>query len=403
MKKLLVLSFLVVVAGLVAWLAVRPKPPREVAFARVTREKLVSTLVTNARLEPLEFSSVRAAREGSLVGLQVEAGQRIAIGHRIAEIDARDTEAEIVASQSRIAQAAADLKLFEQGGATAALAEIESARSRAQLDLGIARNEAATLERLVARNAATRRELASVQERIRQLETDLAALERKQTSLLPPGGREAAEARLREARSSLQAAQQRLEQATIRSPIAGIVYSLPVKPGGYVRPGDEIAQVGRTDVLKAIVYVDEPELGRVSRGLLVRFTWDAMPGRQWQARLEKLPTQIVSLGTRQVGEVICRLDNRDGVLPPGANVNAEVESRVVEKALTIPKAALRREGQQAGVLLLVGTRVEWRPVETGVSSVTRVEVRQGLQEGDAVALPTETPLRPGEQVRPQLP
>ncbi|MFN7920608.1 MAG: efflux RND transporter periplasmic adaptor subunit [Bryobacteraceae bacterium] len=402
MKKLVALVFLLGLAGFVAWVMLRPAPPREVNFARASRQTLVSNLTTNAKLEPREFAIVRASREGVLVRVKAERGQHVTPGQMLAEVEAREAQSEIASAEARIAQAETELKLFDAGGNPAAIAEIETARQKATLELDTARKEVPVLERLVEKNAATKQELTQARERARQIEAELAALELKRKALVP-AGRGAIEARLRDARTSLELARSRMEQSAVRSPISGVIYSVAVKAGAFVRPGDEIAQVGRTEMLKAVVYVDEPELGRIGVGMPVQLTWDALPGRQWPAKVETMPTQISALGTRQVGEVVCRVDNGDGVLPPGANVNASIESKVVQNALTVPKAAIRREGEKIGVLLLTGETVQWRPVTLGTSSVTMTEVTGGLQPGEAVALPTETALTAGERVAPRFP
>jgi RND family efflux transporter MFP subunit len=257
--------------------------------------------------------------------------------------------------------------------------------------------------RLVERNAETREALALARQRVARLEEDMRAIERRRQSLVPQAGREAAAARVKEAEAAVELARARLGQARVLSPVAGTIYLLAMKPGMFVQPGDVLAEVGETDTVRTVVYVDEPELGKVARGMPVTIQWDAMPGRKWEGKVEEMPSQIVTLNTRQVGEVVCRIDNREGLLPPGANVNAEIRSAVAENVLSIPKAALRRGEKGPGVLVLVGDRVEFREVELGVVSVTHAEVRSGLREGDAVALPGEVTLEPGMRVNPQLP
>ncbi|HYP14378.1 MAG TPA: hypothetical protein VEQ63_10685, partial [Bryobacteraceae bacterium] len=116
-----------------------------------------------------------------------------------------------------------------------------------------------------------------------------------------------------------------------------------------------------------------------------------------------VPLQVQALGTRQVGEVICTIQNPDISLLPGTNVNADIRSSEVAGALTIPKEALRRQGNETGVLKLEGERVVWKSIRTGVSSVTRVQVLQGLVEGDPIALPIDQPINAGDAVRPVLP
>jgi HlyD family secretion protein len=135
----------------------------------------------------------------------------------------------------------------------------------------------------------------------------------------------------------------------------------------------------------------------------VSIGWDALPEQRWQGTVEKLPTEIVAVGTRQVGEVVCIIENPGLELLPGTNINAEIRSRVVENAISIPKESLRREGSQAGVLLLRDGRVAWRPIVLGASSVTRTEVKEGLHDGDAVALPSEHALSDGVAVKPVFP
>jgi HlyD family secretion protein len=134
----------------------------------------------------------------------------------------------------------------------------------------------------------------------------------------------------------------------------------------------------------------------------VSVTWDALPGREWRGTVEKMPTQIVALGSRQVGEVLCRIDNPDQRLLPQTNINAQIRTNVAENALTIPKEVLRRENGETGVFTLQGpdNTVRWQAVKLGTASVTRLEVVSGLGEDRLVALPTDVPLQTGMRVTP---
>ena len=212
----------------------------------------------------------------------------------------------------------------------------------------------------------------------------------------------AAQARVKDAEAGLALARGVVARAAVVAPMAGTVYALDVKAGAVLENGAALGEVGNLGELRAVVYVDEPELGRVGVGMAVEFTWDALPGRVWKGRVEKMPSQVVTLGSRQVGEVVCRLENADGALPAGANVNASVISKTIDSALVAPKEAMRRESGQTVAYVLVGGRLERRVVRTGTSSITRVEVVEGLQEGELVALPTEVVLRAGDEVKAEV-
>jgi len=233
---------------------------------------------------------------------------------------------------------------------------------------------------------------------MRQSELAIAGLEKRRTSLVAKTDVAAAQARLRDAEVALELAQQRVAQSVVRAPISGVVYGLAVRSGAYLNIGDLVANVGRMDRLRVRVYVDEPELGRVAEGQPVTITWQALPGRRWQGAVARKPTSIEALGSRQVGEVLCTIENPGRELIPGTNVDAEIRTAVVENALVIPRETLRHDANGDYVLVLQGDTVDRRPVKPGTSSVTLVQVSEGLSESDAVALPSDIALKPGDRV-----
>lgn len=398
MKKLLI--GLVPGAVLLSWLLLRGSTPPEVRYVSVTRGTLVSTLTTNGKVEPAEWTSVHAEVAGAVEAVPVQRGQVVRRAQVLATISGAEAQAGLSSARSRVSQARAELEVLEAGGRAGELAEIRSGLSKAESELETARHEVKALEKLVARNAATQADLTAARQAVQAAELQIDSFRQRRASLVTQPDRQAAKARLDEAESSLTAANRRLNQSRVRSPMEGVVYALDVKPGEYVQPGSEIARVGRLQQLRVILYVDEPELGRVEKGMPVTITWDAMPGREWKGKVESLPLQVVAMGTRQVGEVICIIDNSDADLIPGTNINAEIRSRVVDDALIVPKEVLRREEAGTGVYKIESDRAIWQAVKLGASSVTHIEIVDGLEEGDLVALPLEAELHSGDRVRP---
>jgi HlyD family secretion protein len=184
--------------------------------------------------------------------------------------------------------------------------------------------------------------------------------------------------------------------------MSGVLYGLEVRPGAYLEVGSPVANVGILDRVRVRVYVDEPELGRIAVGLPVTIRWQALDGREWKGTVERKPTSIQALGSRQVGEVLCTVDNPGGELLPGTNVDAEIRTAVVENALVIPREALRHDASGDFVFTLAGDVLERRGVKVGASSVTLAEITSGLKEGDPVMLPSDTSAKPGDRVAPSL-
>jgi HlyD family secretion protein len=391
---------LVGAAAIVAWIVTKKGTPPEVDFAKATRETLVSTLSTNGKVEPIEWMLARAERAGVITRVMVSRGQQVQKDQPLVKLDTRVADADLSKAQAAIAEAKAQEQVLNQGGRAAERQQIEADLSRVRLDLEAAQKNYQVLERLAAKQAATRQEVDSAHQLVDQLQLRIQALEKSKAALVTGIDKEIAKAKLQQAESAAAVARTTVDLSIIRAPMDGTVYDFDLKRGAYVNPGDPIAKLGQLARVRVTVYVDEPDLGKVQKGELVTITWDALPGHQWKGEVDKLPTQIVPLGTRQVGEVGCIVENPDRDLLPNANINADIQATVVSNALAIPKEALRRQGSENGVLLLQGDRVAWRKVSLGLSTYTKSQVLSGLMDGDAVALQSEKPIQSGSKVEP---
>ena len=398
MKKALVSLLLAGVAVVIVWGVLRKGDPPKVSFARVKRQTLVSTLPTNGKVEPWLWQAVRAETGGVVSSAPVEDGQTVAAGTVMAGITDAALQAETDAAQAKLNEARANLATQEAGGKPAEFTDIDNSLARARFDLAQAQKVLASLERLVAQHASTQQEADAAREKVQQSELEIAGLEKRRRSLSSPTEVAAARARVGDAETALGLARKRAELSVVRAPMAGVVYGREVRPGSYLNAGDLVANVGRMDRLRVRVYVDEPELGRVAVRQPVTITWDALPGRQWHGEVDKKPVAVEALGSRQVGEVVCSIENEGRALIPGTNVNAEIRTAVVENALAIPKEALRHDAQGDYVLALKGGAVERRAVKKGASNIAMVQVVEGLTDGDAVALPSDAPLKAGDRV-----
>jgi HlyD family secretion protein len=361
----------------------------------------VSTLPTNGKAEPVEWQAIRAEAAGVIAKLAVDDGQIVAKGAVVATIADPALQAEIESAESRAAESRANLDALKAGGRPSDFTEIENNLARARFDLEQEQKTLASLERLKEKQAATQQDVDAAREKVQQSQLEIAGLEKRRGSLVATQpDTAAAQARVAAAETAVRLARERWALAVVRSPMAGSIYGREARQGAHVEAGDLIANVGRMDQLRVRVYVDEPELGRVEVGQPVTITWDALPGRQWHGRVERKPVAIQTLGSRQVGEVLCSIENEGRALPPGANVNAEIRAAVVNDAIVIPKEALRHDQQGDYVYVLKNGAIERRAVKKGIASLTQVQLSEGLSENDEVALPGDVPLKPGDRVTP---
>lgn len=376
--------------------------PPTVAFARTARGPLTNVVSTNGKVEPVEYTDVRVESGGLVKRLLVAAGATVAKGQVLAELSTPGIEDEIAAAEAREAQARAELSTLRAGGRPADVSEIDGSLRRLRADREAAQKNLDSLERLAAKQAATPYEAAQARQAIHSLDVQMEALEQRRGALIAKGDVEAAEARLREAQLATQALRNREARSLIHAPMAGTLYDLPARAGSFLNAGDAVGRIGKLDPVRVRVYVDEPELGRVALNQKVRITWDGLTGREWNGVVATLPTEVVALNARQVGEVLCTIENPGRELTPGTNINAFILTQVVDNALSIPKAALRHTAGTGVYLLQPDNTVKWQPVTTGIADALRVEIRSGLKDGDVVSTAADQTFSPGDHVTPAI-
>ncbi len=388
------LGLLILAAAFASW-RMSGEIPR-VPTHRVTRGTFEDQVTTNGRVEPSVWASARAEREGLLVTVPVVKGQPVSQGSPLAVFDTKDAQADLASANARIDEANAAIVTLQAGGRRRDIVEIEEAVKQRRAEKTQAEKELAVAERLAARNAGTQEEVRALKDKLELIQLQISGLEARRPALVGESDLSSARARLREAQSAADLAKRRIELSTVRSPANGVVYQLDAKPGAYVSPGALIANVGQIATLKVLVFVDEPELGRVRKGMTVKITWDALEGKSWTGAIDKVPTQVVALGTRQVGEVECLIDNPGLSLLPGTNVNVTIQTRRQDAVLLVPKEAIRnRDG--IGVFVLENGLLAWKKITVGGGNITNSIVLAGLNEGDVVALGPESNLKPGSK------
>lgn len=344
-------------------------------------------MTTNGKIEPVDWAAARTEAAGPVERLFVQKGQMVAAGAPLVWMDAKETRAALESAEARVAQVRSELDTLSRGERAADLAALDGQLSAARQESVAARKDLDVLQGLAAKNAATAYEVTQARDRADRAAVQISSLEQRRGSFVTAADKSGAEARLRDAQSAVTLARQQLALATVMSPMAGIVYQFDLRKGAFLARGDLVALVGRLERVRALIYVDEPELGRVEPGRAVTITWEAKAGRDWKGVVEKMPTQVAPLGNRQVGEVHCRIENPDSDLLPGANITASIRVASVDDGVALPKIALRRENGESGVYLLQGDKIVWRAIKTGIASATDTQVVSGLAAGDWVALP----------------
>jgi HlyD family secretion protein len=368
-----------------------------VRVAPVTYQTLTSTVSTNGRVEPIEEFQAHAPAPGVVKKIYVSEGDHVTAGQILVRMDDADIRAHLATAQATLSQAQLQLSEIEHGGTTEERGQFSSNTTSARNEQEQAAANLKTVQTLQQKGSASASEVAAAQSRLRAADVALANASGHTTSRYGAEDRANAEARVADARASVQAAQSALSAADIHSPYTGSVYSIPVSEFDFVHDGDDLMDVADLNHIQVRAYFDEPEIGKLQDGQPVTIVWEAKPGKVWHGHIEHVPTTIITYGgTRNVGECIITVDDARGDLAANANVTVTVTEAKRSNVLSIPREALHTDGARNFVYRIVAGKLEQTPVQLGsLVTLTNVEIASGVQVNDLVVLGT---LNPGKEL-----
>jgi HlyD family secretion protein len=358
-----ILAIALVAAALAAWALTRggKKEVRTATATAVAGEARGAVLNASGYVTARRRATVSSKVTGKVVEVNIEEGMRVTRGQQLARLDE--------------AYAARGLALAraEARSAASGLDETRVRIAEAQLEY----NRAASL---------ARQEISST-----------ADLDRAKAQL------DALRARLTSQRDSLHVAQeqirlqeQNVEDTIIRAPFDGIVISKDAQPGemispvsaggGFTRTG--ICTIVDMDSLEIEVDVNEAYINRVRANQQVEAVLDAYP--DW-----KIPGHVITAvptANREKATVKVRIafDQKDPRILPDMGVKVTFittdAAAAAVAAITVPKAAVRREGEEDVVFIVRDGKVERRAVKVASTEGETVKLASGVSDGEEVVI-----------------
>src|ERR1700691_1208849 len=373
----------------------------QVRTAVVGQTSIRSVVSTNGKIEPVNNFEAHAPAAASVRRVLVKEGDPVKKGQLLVVLDDADARAQAARAKTQMRAAQADLSASERGGNQEEVFSLEAQLVKAANDRDTAQRNLEALKKLQPEGAATAGEVRDAQNALASANAQLTFLQQKQTKRYSNVELAHVDAQRAEAQAAYDAAQDVLAKSNVRAPFDGIVYSLPVKQGGFVGSGELLLQVA--DLRKIVVraFVDEPDVGRLAPGDPMEITWDAVPGRVWHTTVTALPSTVKLHGARNIGETTSIVDNADLKLLPTINVGVTIVIAQHDNALVLPREAVRMDDSKPYVLQLNGHQLKRRDVETSLSNLTEVEIRRGLSAKDVVAISSWNgkPIGDGTQVK----
>ena len=359
-------------------------------LATVERGTMVRSVVATGKVEPITKIEIKSKANGIIQALRVNVDSLVSEGEVRAELDkdqllaqVRGAEANLLAARAALEGAEAQLKknTVEAEGPDVAFARRAYERALSLFD-----------QHLVAQSALDDAHSAvDVAENHRRVAESQLFVSQARVS--------EARAQVAQAKAAADRAAEDLSNTTIRAPIRATVLTRDVEIGS---PVSSILNLGANATLVMTLgnieqvfvrgRVDEADIGRVQLGQLARIRVETFRDQVFDGRVTQISPMGVEKDSVTNFEVRVSIDNPGKALKANMTANAEIVLEEHPNALIVPEAAIAYDSQKHAFVDLVdpaGKNGRRRvPVTLGVGNSTRIQVLEGLKDGDRLVLPS---------------
>jgi len=387
-RQVLVLVLLVLVAvaatyGLSKLKGAAPSVDRTTLwFDKATRGPMLRDIHGPGTLVPENFRWVPSSRDGLVEDIRVRVGDTVSAETVLVQLRNADLEESLMDVELQVKAAEADL------ANTRASHENSSINQEIQIANLEALAKRAELQAETDRELQKRGLISTLNVRLSGLEADNAAAqvererERIQVNVRAAAAQIAAqEARLDQLRAAYDLKRRQIDELGIRAGVSGVLQQLSVEQGQRIAAGTTIAKVAEPGRLKAQLRIAETQAKDVVVGQTASI----------DTRNGLIPGQVVHIDPTAVQGTVTVDVQLDGELPRGARPDLNVDGSIeIERLTDVLHVGRPSSGQADATIQLfkvlpTGEAVRTR-VEVGRVSVSAIEIRNGLQEGDEVIL-----------------
>jgi RND family efflux transporter MFP subunit len=418
--------------------------PYPVSLAPVERGTITGSVTYTGSVAAFNEEDVYPRVMGRIVDMPVYPGDAVRAGQVVARLDdvelgsrAQEAAAGAAAAAANVAQMDADVTAARHGVAqmdrevTMAQAEVAAATdgiAQMERELTMAEADAEHQEHIIVRDErlyqrgaialqeaeatraavqSARAKVEAARARVRQQRAMATAAEAKleaaRARLDQARAMQASAVRKREAMAAMAAQSQAMQRTaevvrdyvTIRTPSSGYVVKRLVAPGVLVQPGMALLKIAQIDRVRLQANVGERDLASIRVGSPVGVS---LAGAQpaLTARVTSV-FPFIDPGAR-TGVVEAIVDNAHRRFLPGQYVQMQFVTGERAAALTVPRGAVSRLGARTTVWVEKDGKAESRAVATGLEGPDRIEIVQGVAEGERIVVRGHEGLYAGARV-----
>ena len=361
----------------------------------VAKEVLTQTVSATGKVELPAYIEISSKTGGKVVTLNVAEGQVIKEGDVLFTFEGKDDRVAIANVKAALAHAEARFRKINE------LTQSGSKQSlqRAKNSLENAQNQYARITVLSAKGFVSQDQSRDALHNLAIAQSQLATAQFQSKASRAKGSEYAiAELALNKARANEKSLREKSSNRMVKAEIDGILISHKLLPGKMILPGKTLMQISPLDKIQLIVQLKEKDFNGIKLGQPAKAKIEGHTDQHFNIEITNIASPVeISKG---VFEVKLDFKHAPDYLQQNMLVSVEFEVMHHDNALSLSTDAVHNVADaQPWVMLVENGRAYRRVVRLGIRGNSKVEILEGLREGDLVLPAADSSIKEGKRIR----
>lgn len=391
----------------------RPQPEKEeepeavvvsVQVAKAERQTITAQTAALGTIFPREQATISAKVSSQIKSMPLLKNRAVNSGDVIAQLESRDLQAQRAEAAQALEEARLNARALSTGAIPQATALEEKALQDARANVAVARAQYQRRQELRAKGGLAEKDVEAARLALTLAEDELKLAESNaalRASTINQNDLALAVSRVEQAQQRLVALDAQLSYASIRAPFSGVITDQYAYQGEFATPGAKLVNIA--DLSEVIIKApfSDTVAAQLNVGDAATVLPTDLPGEKLTGRVSLVSR--ASDPTNRTVEVWVNLANRDGRLRANGAAQIVVSSQSVKDALVVPTVAVTLEASNGdeGTVMVVDAKsiAHERKVAVGIRTPDKIEITNGLKEGETVVIEGNYALPDGAKVQ----
>jgi RND family efflux transporter MFP subunit len=360
--------------------------PVQVRVAPVASRSIQRVVQSVGTLFPLDETVVSAEIEGRVLEVNADLGDTVPKGGVLVRISDEEQKYLLQQTEAQLRMAMERVGLRSEKDRITDVRESSEVR-RAQADLFDAEQRYSRVRSLVDQGIGSKSELDQAQARYNAARAAYDQSVNSARNLLQE---------IERYKAALQLQRKKLRDTTVYAPFAASVKERTVTPGSYVRPNAPLFTLVKTDPIRLRLEVPERMAPWIRNGQVAEVQVEAFEDRKFHGKVWRISPTVDQ--TKRTFVVEALIDNPETQLKAGSYARASLPTNKVDRVRLVPARAVAYVFGSNKVYIVKNGVIEARDVKLGDRLEDEVEIVEGVEEGDQVALTQLNRLDTGTKV-----